>query len=68
MAKRPKFDAPMYHRTAQQRAARSPDPMSVTDRYGFRSREWAGQSLGTILTAYREAYGKSVQDEAQALC
>ena len=36
--------------------------------YGYRTREWAGQSLGAILVAYREAYGKSLEEAAQDLC
>lgn len=51
----------MYHRPKTPTAA----PRS---QYGFRSQEWAAESLGTILVAYREAYGKSVDDIAQDLC
>lgn len=36
--------------------------------YGFRAREWAGQPLSTIFVAYREAYGKSLEEVAQDLC
>ena len=51
----------MYHRSKTPTAA----PRS---QYGFRSQEWAAESLGTILVAYREAYGKTVDDIAQDLC
>ena len=53
----------MYHRTSNSRGL-----SAAQSRYGFRSREWSDQSLGTILVAYREAYGKSVEDVADDLC
>ena len=53
----------MYHRPPSRRASTAP-----TSQHGYRPREWAGQSLGAILAAYRETYGKSVEDVAQDLC
>ena len=56
-----KIPREMYHRLQTSVAAER-------SQYGFRSQEWASESLGSILTAYREAYGKNVDDVAQDLC
>ena len=65
----------MYRRSLPQRSSSAvPLPRGVPSGVrsdvhpDFHPREWAGQPLGLILTTYREAYGKSVEEVAQDLC
>lgn len=38
------------------------------NRYGYQAQEWADQPLGAVFAAYRQAYGKTVEDVAKDLC
>ncbi len=53
----------MFHRPSQN-TRRQPS----SGRFNYRPEEWTGQPAGVILKAYREAYGKSIDQVATDLC
>ena len=63
MASRPRYRDHMHNLKPHTRRT-----SAAQSQYGYRAREWAGQPLGTIFVAYREAYGKTLEEAAQDLC